>query len=115
MDSYQQTTRLIFRRVGRNELSSKDKITRKELTMTSETVNPGETLLERYDLYVWEEKQCKEKLRVVLEKLMRCRKEDEMELIIKEKIEGLEEEIEFLQSKQKDITEKILCYARYGH
>ena len=114
MDPYQQATRLIFRRVGKNELSSKDKITRKEPTMTSGT-NPRETLLERYDLYVWEEKQCKEKLRKVLEKLMRCKNEDEMELIIEEKIEGLEKEIEFLQSKQ--IETKILqrkFYATLG-
>ena len=83
--------------------------------MTSVTANPRETLLERYDLYVWEEKQCKEKLKIVLEKLMRCKNEDEMELIIEEKIEGLEEEIELLQSKQKNIAEKILRYARYGH
>ena len=38
-----------------------------------------------------------------------------MELIIEERVEDMEEEIEFLQSKQKGITEKILRYARYGH
>ena len=75
---------------------------------------PLQRHLKRYDTYVWEEKQHKEKLRTVLEQLIECKNEDEIELI-EEKIEGLEEEIEFLQGKQKDITEEILRDVQYGH
>ena len=65
-------------------------------------------------MHVWQEKQHKEKLRTVLEELIGCKNEDEIELI-EGKIEGLEEEIEFFQGKQKDITEEILRDVRYGH
>ena len=82
--------------------------------MTSGTVSFEETLFKRYNMYVWEEKQHKEKLRTVLEELIGCKDEDEIELI-EEKIEGLEEEVEFLQGKQKDITVEILRDVRYGH
>ena len=66
-------------------------------------------------MYVREERDYKEKLKVALKKLVGCKNEDEMGLLIEGKIEGLEEKIVFLQDQQKEITEKILSYARYGH
>ena len=37
-------------------------------------------------MYIWDEKQHKEKLRVALEELITCKNKDEMELLIEEKI-----------------------------
>ena len=72
-------------------------------------------LFDRYDMYFREERDYKEKLKVALKEFVGCKNEDWIELLIEGKIEGLEEEIVFLQNQQKDITEKILSYARYGH
>ena len=91
------------RNLLRNLLTEKDERT------------PLQRLFDRYDVYVREERDYKEKLKVALKELVGCKNEDEMELLIEGKIEGLEEETVFLQDQQKEITEKILSYARYGH
>ena len=87
----------------------------RDLLTKKDERTPLQKLLNSYDMYIWDEKQHKEKLRVALEELITCKNEDEMELLIEEKIEGLEEEIKFGQSKQREITEKITGFVRYEH
>ena len=55
-----------------------------------------------------------EQLRKVLEELTRFDNEDEQEIVV-ERIEELEEEMEYLQNTLRELTSRIIRYVQYGY
>ena len=104
-----------FEEILDKSLTQEERNLLRDLLMEKDERTPLQKLFDRYDMYVREERDYKEKLKVALKEFVGCKNEDEMELLTEGKIEGLEEEIVFLQNQQKEITERILSYARYGH
>ena len=79
----------------------------RDLLTKKDERTPLQKRLNSYDMYIWDEKQHKEKLRVALEELITCKNEDEMELLIEEKIEGLEEEINLVRVNRERSWRKL--------
>ena len=69
-------------------------------------------LLHKYDMYVQCERKHQEKLRDVLKGLATCKDEEEIELLIDERIMDLGDEIGYAQKDQKYIVEDIISHVR---
>ena len=65
-------------------------------------------LIDKYNLYVYEERKLQEKLGAVLKELATLKDEDEIELLVNERIIDLNDEINYAHEKQEDVVEDII-------
>ena len=69
-------------------------------------------LLDKYDIYVQDEREHQEKLRAVLKELTTLKDEDEIELLVDERIMDLTGEIGYAQKDQGYVVKDIINHVR---
>ena len=85
-----------------------------DLLTTKDKRTPLQKQLENPKVHISEEQYYMEQLRKVLEELTRFDNEDEQEIVV-ERIEELEEEMEYLQNTLRELTSRIIRYVQYGY
>ena len=85
-----------------------------DLLTTKDKRTPLQKQLENPKVHISEEQYYMEQLRKVLEDLTRFDNEDEQEIVV-ERIEELEEEMEYLQNTLRELTSRIIRYVQYGY
>lgn len=75
--------------------------------------NPQQRLLDKYGINVWEEWNHQRKLREILEDVVKCEDDDELE-ILESKIEDMKNNVRYFQIMQNEIIEKVFNGVRWG-